>query len=95
MSISESDEIPERSSVFPSPVEWRTVKRHWPYPIKDCGPDCPEKIIRGNGDVQSPIRHYLRCQLLLQMDLSREGTDRGLLQTDRPQSQTVNIKPFS
>lgn len=80
-----------RSSVFPSPVEWITVKRHWPYPIKKCGPDCPEKIVRGIGDLKSPIRHYLRCQWLLQLDLLQENTNQDLRQTDRSQSQPANV----
>ena len=58
-----------------------TVKRHWPYKI-ECGPECPDKFVRGIGKLTDPIRHYLRCSWALQPDL---------LQTDRSQSQPVDI----
>ncbi len=80
-----------RSSVYPSDVEMRTVKRHWPYKIDKCGPHCPEKIVRGIGKLTDPIRHYLRCTWALQQDLSLGEKTESLLQTDRSQSQPVDI----
>lgn len=38
-----------RSSIYPSDVEWRTVLRHWPYPVK-----CKSEKLERNH------RHYLR-----------------------------------
>ncbi len=73
-----------RSSVFPGDVELTTVRRHWPYKIDKCGPHCPEKIVRGIGDLKSPIRHYLRCTWALQPKL---------LQPDRTESQPVDVNP--
>ncbi len=70
-----------RSSVFPSRVEWRTVRRHWPYKI-DCSHQQVEKFVRGIGALKSPIRHYLRHTWTLQKEL---------LQTNRPQRQPVDI----
>ena len=79
-----------RSSVFPSRVEWRTIRRHWPYKI-DCSHQQVEKFVRGIGKLKSPIRHYLRCTWALQKDLSLGEKTEGLLQTDRPQCQPVDI----
>ena len=70
-----------RSDVFPSQVEWRTVRRHWPYKI-DCSHQQVEKFVRGIGALKSPIRHYLRHTWTLQTEL---------LQTDRSQRQPVDI----
>ncbi len=72
-----------RSSIFPSRVEWRTVRRHWPYEI-ECSHQQVEKFVRGIGKLKSPIRHYLRYTWTLQTEL---------LQTDRPQCQPVDIDP--
>jgi len=66
-----------RSSVYPSPTEWTTILRHWPYPVS-CK---PEKIIRKQPDGQ--CRHYLRGQWLLQANLG--------LETSRTDRQPINI----
>ncbi len=64
-----------RSSVYPSDVEWRTVCRHWPYPIQVEF----EKLIR---EERSGIkRHFLRGYFPLQLTL---------LDPDRTQGQPVN-----
>jgi len=52
-----------RSDVFPSECEWRTVLRHWPYPVQAV----PTQVDR-------PIRKYLKAYWPLQkhLDLNLE-----------------------
>jgi hypothetical protein len=67
-----------RSSVYPSDTEWRTVCRHWPYPIQVKF----EKIVR---EEKSGLkRHFLRGNFPLQL---------GLLDPNRTQRQPVNPNP--
>ena len=65
-----------RSDVYPSPVEWRTVTRHWPYPIIVKS----EKYLKKESN--GCCRHYLRGYFPLQM---------SFLETDRTESKPVNI----
>ena len=67
-----------RSSVYPSIVEWKTILRHWPYPVQ-CDPD---KQVRSQTDGQ--CRHYLRGHWPLQSSFA-------LGDSDRSDSEPVNV----
>jgi hypothetical protein len=66
-----------RSSVYPSDTEWKTICRHWPYPLM-C--KSPEKLVR-KGYNGCP-RHFMRCYIPQQQEM---------LEADRTHCQPVDV----